>query len=47
MSAHAYIVGGGNTAFGKLEGQGALDLMARAAQRATRATGFGAVSAPA
>ena len=40
MSARAYLVGGGNTAFGKLEGQGALDLMAQAAQKALDDSGL-------
>ncbi len=37
---NAYIAGVGNTAFGRLEGRGALDLMAQAAQNALDASGF-------
>jgi acetyl-CoA acetyltransferase len=36
----AYIAGAGNTPFGRLEGQGALDLMAQAAQRALDDSGL-------
>ena len=37
---NAYIAGVGNTAFGRLEGQGALDLMAQAGEKALDASGF-------
>ena len=37
---NAYIAGCGNTRFGRLEGEGALDLMAAAAQRALDASGL-------
>lgn len=36
----AYVIGAGNTPFGRLEGQGALDLMALAAQRALDDSGL-------
>jgi acetyl-CoA acetyltransferase len=36
----AYVVGAGNTPFGRLEGQGALDLMSQAAQRALDDSGL-------